>query len=134
MAYCRFSSDDFKSDVYVYYGENGFNIYVSSRRLDIEDVGPKVDLADTKAFVARHKRLMEAAAKADSKPIEHPDAGECFVFHTPMQAMNKLLELKDAGFRIPDAAIAGLKAEVAEWIEVLDPRSGECARNAETPE
>lgn len=120
MAYCRFSSDDFKSDVYVYYGENGYVIHVSGRRMEPVDAGPPVtlsdpvSLSDIEALIARQKRLAEIVGRAKTKDIDHPDAGKTFVLESEADAINKLLELRENGFYVPEVAIETLREEASD--------------------
>lgn len=45
MSYCRFSTDDFRSDIYCYESIEGYQIHVAAFRYVLaEPMSPKIDL------------------------------------------------------------------------------------------
>lgn len=93
MSYVRFSSDNFKSDVYVYESDDGFVVYVASNRLK-----PGCNPSDENAY----------------DKIDLENAGTYRVYDTPGEAADWLRELADEGFYIPDGVCDILDEEHLE--------------------
>lgn len=118
MSYCRFSSDNWRSDVYVYEHYQGFwQTHVASNRV----VGkipnePDWDLlkTDAKKWMSEHKAVMDFLENADRKPIGLPHDGESFEDPTLEECRDRLLELRTAGYHVPDHAVEGLEYEMQE--------------------
>lgn len=123
MSYARFSSDDFRSDVYVYESADGFVLHVASNRTTITDeqhatLPPAGDLTSEEgiqAYLDRnnalHQLVMTAAAV---EAIDHPQAGETFILDEPGDCADKLEELRTEGFYVPQHAIDTLREEQNE--------------------
>ena len=147
MSYCRFSSDNFRCDVYVHesvYG--GWQTHVASRRRAlpvVPDFPPEWvpmfggrwvrDIRDTiypsRAHKAAsrlvwwlwtqwHKVSMWSVRTWPTRKINLPGAGESFVDDTPGECAQRLRELKSRGFFVPDHAIRLLEIEQREMEEV----------------
>jgi len=83
MSYCRFSSNNFSSDLYIYESiDAGFVIHVASSRF-IGDI-PKVPALNSGIsaddFFKAHEKQMKFLENAKSEDIELPYAGESFNF------------------------------------------------------
>ena len=111
MSYCRWSSDDFQCDVYVYESECGWVVHVARRRRIIPaTVRAGLPTEPVSRFVA----LMDWM---DAHPeqwvsLEHLDgAGQSFDTETPGECADILAGLQGRGFRVPDGVIAALRAE-----------------------
>jgi hypothetical protein len=116
MSYCRFSDEDFRCDVYVYESACGYETHVAARRRVLrEDMlpPPLPDSASPEQQVARHMRVMEIVDSAEVQEIDLPEAGESFLHATPGECADNLERLRAAGFRVPQYAIAALRAEAA---------------------
>lgn len=115
MSYCRFSSDDYSSDVYCYEDvSGGFTIHVARNRpvLDV-DLPPFVLFEEDRIddWMARHKAVMAWVEKAERKPIGLPYDGESFNDPTAGDTADRLQMLKDAGYNVPQYAIDQLREE-----------------------
>lgn len=115
MAYCRFSSDDFRSDVYVYESESGWVTDVASVRYTIDPsaLPPPVpltpDMAD--AWLARHQVVMGLVADAAVAPIGLSHDGAHFLDRTPGACAARLRGLTTAGYRVPEGVVEALDGE-----------------------
>lgn len=121
MSYCRWSSDSFRCDVYVYESEQGFETHVARTRviLPANVVAPSVlSLVDgtlsPEQFCAANNAFHEALDAAPKVAIEHPEAGASFVHDTPGECADNLSRLAVEGFRIPAGVIDALRAEQVE--------------------
>ena len=120
MSYCRFSSDDWRSDVYVYEDVGGFwQIHVAGMRNATP--APPIDNAiDTRTddgmllWVEQHRRQMEFIKMTAKVPIDHEQAGASYHYATPGEAADRLDQLASQGFHVPAYAIEELRAEQAE--------------------
>lgn len=118
MSYCRWSSDNWKSDLYVYASVGDFySINVAANRLvgDAPEVPsiltPGLDMEEyTKAYKAQLAWLH----KAERVPIELPYAGESFAEDTAADARDRLLMLRELGYHVPQYAIDQLDEEAKE--------------------
>ncbi len=109
MSYCRFSTNNYKSDVYVYDDVGGgITIHVATSR--VASKVPKVtDYNDSKKFAKQVIEQQKAISTAKYKKNGLPYDGESFYNLTPREALERLFELRAAGYRIPQSAIDGIK-------------------------
>lgn len=92
MSYCRFSSDDGKSDVYVYHSvQGGYVTHVAGRR-------------------------STGKGANEYENINLPHAGAEFTDDGPALVKARLLELRELGYHIPQAAIDRLQREINEKV------------------
>ena len=116
MSYCRWSSDDFTSDVYVYaHVDGGWTTHIASRRhaADLSKLPPPVELLpdNVAAWVARNKELHAAIKAAGYVEIDHPEAGKTYSDPTPADCAARLIALKASGLVVPQYAIDELLSE-----------------------
>jgi hypothetical protein len=127
VSYCRWSCLDFKSDVYVYANVSGaWTIHVAGNRC--ENTPPlRYEYPEEHKRYSDDRRLSftltpEGAAawrKWENEnnrrfPIELPHAGETFDTSDPGECADKLQELADLGYCVPDWVIPDLRAEQAD--------------------
>lgn len=114
MSYCRWSCDNWKSDVYVYESDQGFVTHVASNRVDGEvPEGPRlIDLAQGKVTVEEYRqhsqRVSRFLDRANRKPIGLPRDGKTFTVETAQECADLLLIMRSEGYHIPQHAIDGL--------------------------
>jgi hypothetical protein len=116
MSYCRWSSDDFQCDVYVYeHVHGGWTTYVAGRRCVLAEPLPApVSLQDDPdAWFARRKRVMEMVDAAELVDIGLPHDGESFSDLTPNDCADRLEGLRAMGYVVPQYAIDALREEAA---------------------
>ena len=116
MSYCRFSSDNFGSDVYVY--ENcydGFTVHVAGSRI-LGEIPKVPNLLETTAdeYFEAHKKQMKFLETALREKIDLEFSGETFSYPTAREAVEKLEELREVGYYIPQYAINDLKEEITD--------------------
>ena len=118
MSYCRFSSDDFRSDVYIYADANGgYTTHVASHRYD-GDI-PSVAAAFDNPFDAQRAADMFAAQSdflqsTTMTEIGGPFDGQTFHDGTLGELLARMNELGTAGYRVPADAIAAVKREIEQ--------------------
>ena|SRR6478752_3658803 len=116
MSYCRWSSDDFASDLYIYESAEGFVIHVASSRhvVDRSGLPPVVEFGDpgwAEAWAERGMAVMELVKDAPLEKIDLPQAGESFTFDDAIEAADKVVELKALGYHVPDGVVEALREE-----------------------
>ena len=121
MSYCRWSTDNFRSDVYVYEdSRGGWTTHVAVRRR----VGPRLPDAPLSLLRrdTRLRRLVWRAwrAAADTSlslcplvRIGGPVDGKTFNDPTARECAMTLARLIVAGYRVPDGVIENLLEEAA---------------------
>lgn len=118
MSYCRFSSDDFQCDVYVYasvYG--GYQTHVAgSRYVYKQPLPPQVpfDKEHIDAWMKRDRKVKKMLDEASIVPIGLPHDGECFADEMAADAAKRLQALKEIGYNVPQYAIDALLTEAKE--------------------
>lgn len=114
MSYCRFSTDDYQCDVYVYADcSGGFTTHVAGNRVIYKSaLPPPVDFSkDATAWFERHRKVSEMLEQADRVDIGLPHDGQTFNDDTAKECAERLSELKGMGYMIPQAVIDALNAE-----------------------
>lgn len=119
MSYCRWSSNDFQCDVYVYEHYDGWWVTeVASRRHDLSEVelpGPIIlDPDDPGPWIQRHQDVQEILDACELKPIGLEFDGGSFRDDTPGACADRLAKLKALGYLVPDHAIETLREEQAQ--------------------
>ena len=115
MSYCRWSSDDWKSDIYCYYDCGGYYaIHVAGRRPTVklppsEHLWPDID-----KWLPVHKEQMRLLENTQYVDIDLPFAGESFREKTPEDCLCRLLTLRGLGYYVPEGAIERLRGEKRE--------------------
>lgn len=113
MSYCRFSSDYFDCDLYVYEDFTGsYCIHVAGSRY-VFDRTPIVPTKTVHDFVKNHMYVMEALKTAKSENIELPYAGESFYVSEFNDAIEKVKELKELGYIVPSYVIPDMEEELS---------------------
>lgn len=118
MSYCRFSSNDYQSDVYVYWSFlGGISTHVAGARVVFDEpLPPKIPFphCDVRAFVEREIAVLEIVKRSKRVPIGLPNDGAMFFDATPRDCVARLEALRAEGYRVPQGAIDALLAEARE--------------------
>ena len=130
MAYCRWSSNGFKCDVYVYEDVNGgYTCHVAGLKIVNGDEAPFCpDLIDyprdeegkitdeaVEDFMVKHRAYMDWLEKnAIRKPIGLGFDGKSFNVETATSMGNELKLLQNMGYNVPDYVIEALWEEGKE--------------------
>lgn len=117
VVYCQFSDMDFTSDVRAYESWDGVVIVVAKERfppgcppLNMELLRDSRHAEFDVAYAARRAWLDDP--KNEPVPIGLPYDGENYRGLSQQAALDKLLDLRKAGYTVPDHAIEMLTAEV----------------------
>jgi len=117
MSYCRWSSNDFQCDVYVYEHVGGYwVIHIAENRTVFKDpIPPKIDpVKDVNGWIKREKLVTEMSHRSKREKIGLPYDGETFYESNQLDTANRLKELKKIGYMVPDYAIEELENEAKE--------------------
>ncbi len=113
MSYCRFSSDNFKCDVYVYEDiSGGYTIHIATSKI----IGnapelPNITKVSSNEYFKAYKAQMKFMDTVKRKKIGLPQDGKTFNVATTKECADKLLELKAIGYSVPQYAIDSLIEE-----------------------
>ena len=114
MSYCRWSSNDFLCDVYVYeHVHGGWTTHVAThKRVYKQPLPPPIDIDAPD----RANRFVERWAAVDAierelVPIGLPDDGKTFEDATPGKCADRLEGLMATGYMVPQSAIDTLREE-----------------------
>lgn len=114
MSYCRWSSDGFGCDLYVYedcYG--GYTTHIASRRV-IGDC-PKLcwdDAATLKASYAAQREFLDSCERED---IGLPHDGESFNDSSLLDLYWRIVGLIELGYRVPHSVVVAIEEEMGEY-------------------
>jgi hypothetical protein len=102
MSYCRWSDDNWRSDIYAYESADGYAIHVGSMRI----VGEVPPLPKNGAFVSEewwdaYRIQAEFVRNAERQPIGMPHDGKFYLEPTLDEFEARLQWLQDAGYRMP---------------------------------
>lgn len=115
MSYARYSSDNWKSDVYVYFDGSNYVLNIAQVRLAVEL--PPIDFTSVETIVESNRRQMDALNDATTVgnfvDIELPKAGEMIIFEDLESLRAELLSLREIGYHIPQSAIDAINEDLA---------------------
>lgn len=115
MSYCRWSSDNWQSDIYAYESVDGyFAIHVAGQKRvgDIPEL-PNILTVSAEEFIEAYTRQDEALERAQLVPIGLPYDGQTFKELTIEAAIARMKFLQQEGYHVPDWAIVTLVEEEA---------------------
>lgn len=113
MSYCRWSSDDFQCDVYVYESIDGTWItHVASNRpvINREGLPPIID-GDFLSYHTRSEEVMKRLHACERVDIGLPHDGKTFCDETAKDCADTLAMLKEMGYNVPQRVIEELNEE-----------------------
>ena len=115
MSYARFSSDDWRSDVYVYESVGGgWVTHVAANRVvPCEPLPEPVEYTpeNVEAWFRRHHAVTEIIGRSERVFIDLPYAGEDFRDDSPGECADRLVSLAAIGYHVPEGTIDALYAE-----------------------
>jgi len=116
MSYCRWSSDNWRCDLYCY-GDvsGGITTHVAGNRL-VGDI-PEAPLSlimegKNKEFLKAHKKQMAFLKTAKREPIGLPYDGEPFNDPDYASFLVRLMELREVGYKFPDYVIELVREDI----------------------
>ncbi|MHA2065498.1 MAG: hypothetical protein ACXABY_14080 [Candidatus Thorarchaeota archaeon] len=113
MSYCRWSSDGWKSDVYVYESAEDFTIHVATNKRVHADPCPKVDWKSG-GYLKQCEEEQRWVDESTLEPLGLPHDGETYREDSAEECVARLLKLREAGYHVPQYAIDNLKEEIEE--------------------
>jgi hypothetical protein len=107
MSYCRWGDDCFQSDIYCYEGESGFQIHIAARKYVSNKPRPTKPSGENNLndWFNYYKACSKWVRQAEVEPIGLPYDGESYGFETKAECLEKLIELREIGYRVPQYAI-----------------------------
>lgn len=117
MSYCRWSSEDFMCDLYVYESiADSFVVHVAaSKIIPAEPMPPRLpdDKFDPEAYLARHREVSRIYSASERVKIGLPYDGETHTFSSAAACLEFMLQLRALGYRVPDYAIEAMRHKAA---------------------
>lgn len=112
MSFCRFSSDNWHSDVYVYESVRGYEIHVAANRItgNIPSL-PEMTHENAETWVIAYGKQLEYVRAAERTPIGGPFDGASFTLPGPAECATKLREIVAAGYYVPEYVFEDLEQE-----------------------
>lgn len=124
MSYCRWSSDDFRCDVYVYHDVGGWwQIFVAEKRVDYREplpdtvpvpVGYPPEHENWVKFWERCDKVSKMREKAGMVNIGGEYDAESIRCASPGECAGWLVRIMEAGYCVPEYAIKALQEEQRE--------------------
>lgn len=122
MSYCRWSSDNWKCDVYCYGSGHGFTTHVAGNKtvgdapeLDWSLMDDPNDKAALALFQKQYETQMAWLSTAERKPIGLAYDGESFDDPDLKSFLATLIMLKKAGYNVPDYVIEDVRSELFQF-------------------
>ena len=114
MSYCRFSSDNWASDIYCYESDAGFVIHVAGNRVKGDvPVLPEFESRTLQLFTQAYEVQMAFLESAERQEIGGPHDGESFHTSDAMGCLSCLMMLREARYWVPQGAIDAIREEAA---------------------
>lgn len=114
MSYCRWSSDDFTSDLYIYGAVDGISLHIAANRRVDHEMPPDVPIDEVEAWVARCMAVLDIVKDLPLVPIELPHAGESWYGLSCGEAADKVEYLIGLGYRVPKGVVEALREDARE--------------------
>ena len=117
MSYCRFSSDNWRCELYCYEDTSGgWTTHVASNKVvGLIPVEPDImdPLISAEEWCAGHKKVMDFLETAERKLIGLAHDGERFNDATLEEFRDRLLHLRQVGYKFPDYVLESVDEEIA---------------------
>ncbi len=119
MSYCRWSSMNFRCDVYAYASvHGGYMVHIAQYRAkpDVPKVPPlsKESLEDGSYMAAQKEQFAFLDSEDSREPIGLPLDGQTFNLPTAVEFKAKMQELRDMGYAFPDGVLEAIDEDIAE--------------------
>jgi hypothetical protein len=121
MSYCRWSSDDYQCDVYVWADvDGGWRTWVADRRWIFNELPEPVELPRNftdEQFFAWQRRNQEVTRMRGNpehghwRDLPETESGHSYRHDTPGECADNLERLRQAGLNVPQYAIDALREE-----------------------
>ena len=112
MSYCRWSSDDFRCDIYAYPTDDGVTVVLTKNRYDFTPPPRLPENATRFRRLERRQAIHALLEDAPLIPIDLPYAGEWRDRITHEEAAEWLTELRELGYNFPVDVIDAIKEDM----------------------
>lgn len=103
MSYCRFSSDNWKCDVYALHSVFGYEINVAKHSYDEEPPEVPAPTKDNlQEWKQKRQEQMKWLEEHEGTPIGLPEDGKRYVYDNIDDFESRLRQLQDRGYYIPE--------------------------------
>ena len=140
MSYCRWSSDNWRCDLYCYEDcAGGYITHVAGRHLKNPEILPqlplKLTLDNLNEWHEIHNKQLDLLENAEYEPIGLPYDNETFNDPDLQSFLERVISLKGMGYHVPNYVIEDIKEELAtantdEEPRQTRPREGMMGENA----
>lgn len=110
MSFCRFSSDNWKCDFYIYEGECGYYVGVRACK-SVGDIHP-LDFSSPESLLDSYNKQMRSLESCKRVPIDLEYAGTSHWFDEPESVIEFVEKLVNMGYHLPGGVIESLKEEI----------------------
>jgi len=115
MSYCRWSSNNWDCDLYCYESNEGFVTHVAANRVVGEiPVVPHLLSQDPDAWSKAHAAQMQFLDTGEWNVIGLASDGQTFVDDTLESFLERVKNLKVAGYHVPDFVIESIEEEIKD--------------------
>lgn len=117
MSYCRWSTDDYQCDLYIYEDTvGGWVTHVASRRVQyLRPLPPAVNpVHEWQAWLERYNIVQRLFDQSPKPAIGLPHDGESFRDESPGACADRVAYLLGLGYQAPAAVVGELRAEERE--------------------
>ena len=113
MSFCRWSSDDWKCDLYAYESDEGFVVHVAANRY-IERIPhlPSVQKTPMTKWMKAYRAQMKAVRGAHSEKIGGTFDGQTLVYPSLKTMLEGILLLRTSGYNVPEFVISNIESEL----------------------
>ena len=112
MSYCRFSSDDWRCDLYLYADvKGGYTLHIAHKRISGDVPRLDWDIEDQDRFWQSYHTQNAYVQQAIYDPILLPFAGEDLRLADLAEVEAWLLRLRELGYNFPDYVLEMVRQE-----------------------
>lgn len=101
MAYCRYSSDDWRSDLYCYESQTDFVVAVAETKFKNPPPRITVTFDDDRYFI-QYRRQQEGLEELETVEIGLEHDGETFRLATEKEMFETVVMLSEMGYNVPE--------------------------------
>ena len=127
MSYCRFSSNDYQCDIYVYHDVGGgITVHVAGTRVMYQEPLPKpVPFSEDRIqeWLKRNQEVERMFEMSPHEDIVAEHAGESFYGLSEEGAVGLIRKLQGLGYRIPEGVVEALQEDLLESAQSEERRA-----------
>jgi hypothetical protein len=113
VSYCRWSSDDYQSDLYIYESTTGYEVHIAGRRIlyskKLPDWVPFTpENIQNGTWQQRQEEVEKLLYSSEKQDIEFKHAGKCYTFPDGKSCADFVKELISLGYNVPNGVVEAL--------------------------